>query len=406
VAHGGSPARLEGYRPRLEIADIFRDHAKAFEQAYPMTPEQRRVMRDIIACRTAALGGHLEVCDACGHEQPSFHSCRNRHCPKCQSLNQARWILRRKKRILPTRHFHVVFTLPSALRLVALQNRQVVFNILFHSAAATLIEFGADPKWLGGQLGITAVLHSWTRSLEFHPHLHCIVTDGGLANDGSRWIDGKGKGRFLFPVHAVGIVFRAKFVGAMRQARKEGKLHFSAKCATLADDKAFTRWCDELFNQNWNVYAKRPFGSVENVFEYLGRYTHRVGISNGRLISYDANGVCFYTKEGKTLTLPPLEFIRRFLLHVLPKGFTKIRHFGLMAPANIASKLSLAREHLLRDDRSERTASAHQDTLPVLAVLAPENWADLVKQLTGIDPSLCPKCRKGRMVAHPLPRPP
>lgn len=394
-----SPSKKsEGSRPRLEVADIFREHGEVYRQTYPLSPEQRRVMWDIENCRTAALGGHLDVCEACGHEQPSYNSCRNRHCPKCQSLSQARWIQSRKERVLPTRHFHVVFTLPSALRPLVLQNRRELFSILFQTAARVLQQFGSDPTWLGGQLGITAVLHSWSRSLEFHPHLHCIITDGGLSDDGTRWIHGKGKGRFLFPVHAVANVFRAMFVAALRRARKTGKLQFVGACANLADDNTFACFCDKLFDRNWNVYAKRPFGSVENIFDYLGRYTHRVGISNQRLVSCDKRGVCFYTKDGQTITLPPLEFIRRFLLHVLPKGFAKIRHFGLMAPSNVKTKLNVARE-LLSDDLEQKAPS---DDIPT----SRKQWSDLLQELTGIDPLLCPKCRIGRLVHHPLPRPP
>jgi hypothetical protein len=397
----GSADGLQSRSPRVEVADIFRDHGDSFRQKYPLSPEQRRVMRDIERCRTAALGGHLEACDSCGHEQAFFHSCRNRHCPKCQSLNQARWIQKQKERILPTRYFHVVFTLPEALRSVALENRQALFDILFKTAIATLREFGKDPKWLGGQLGITAVLHTWTRELVFHPHLHGIVTDGGLSLDETQWIEGKGNGRFLFPVHAVSKVFRAKFVAALRRLQKRGKLRFRGECAKLASDEAFARFSDELFSNAWNVYAKRPFGTVENVFEYLGRYTHRVGISNQRLIGYVDSGICFYTKNGKTITLEPLEFIRRFLLHVLPNGFAKIRHFGLMAPANIHGKLAVARA-LLSENIDDKDCSS-QD----IPSSSPKPWAELLWELTSIDPSLCPKCRKGRMRGqHPLPRPP
>jgi len=294
----------------------------------------------------------------------------------------------------------VVFTLPGALRPLARQNRWEVFNILFRIAAATLLEFGSDPRWLGGLLGITAVLHTWTRSLGFHPHLHCIVTDGGLSEDGSRWVNAKGKGKFLFPVEAVAEVFRAKFVAALRRARKAGKLRFVGPCAELAGDKAFASLCDQLFGYKWVVYAKRPFGRVENVFDYLGRYTHRVGISNQRLVSYDDNGVCFYTKNGRTITLPPLEFIRRFLMHVLPKGFTKIRHYGLMAPANVNTKLAVARE-LLSSDKA-----VVPDSPPDDRSTATQDWSELMQDLTGVDPGLCPKCHIGRMVPHPLPRPP
>jgi len=282
-------------------------------------------MRDIETCRTAVLGGHLDVCDACGDARPAYNSCRNRHCPKCQCLRQAKWVADRMERVLPTHHFHVVFTVPEECKPLALRNRIRFFEILFASASHTLLQLGLDPDRCGATLGITAVLHTWTRKLGFHPHLHCIVTGGGLAPDGARWISVKGDGNFLFPVAVIGALFRGKLLAALTRAREHGQLDFDGECADLADPAAFARWKDALYKKNWVVYCKPPFGGAEQVFKYLGRYTHRVGISNQRLRSFDERGVTFATKDGAAVTLAPHEFIRRFLLHVLPRGFVRIR---------------------------------------------------------------------------------
>jgi hypothetical protein len=295
-----SPAPPENNQPRLEIADIFRSHGEIYRHARFISAEQRKAMKAIEACRTAVLGGHLDICNGCGYSRPSYNSCRNRHCPKCQSLAQARWIAERKARILPVRHFHLVFTLPSELQPLAKANRQAVFDILFQSAARTLLQFGTNERWLGAQLGLTLVLHTWSRDLRFHPHVHCVVTDGGLTADGSRWLEGKGKSKFLFPVKALSKVFRAKFVAALVRARASGSLRFPGKCANLASDGEFTTLKGKLFRANWVVYAQRPFLGVEHVFEYLGRYTHRVGISNHRLVSLAEDHVCFRTRGGAT----------------------------------------------------------------------------------------------------------
>lgn len=363
-------------------------------------------MAAISACRTSVLGGHVEVCDQCGHVEISYNSCRDRHCPKCQYMAQARWLEQRKQRILPTHYFHLVFTLPSELRTLAFTNKEVVYKLLFRCAAETLSELAADPKWLGGQLGITAVLHTWTRELKPHPHVHCIVTGGGLAPDGSEWISSSGD--FLFPVRVLSSLFRGKMVSALRKACRAGELDFVGGCAPLSAPAAFNRLMDRLFTKDWVVYAKRPFGGPEKVYEYLGRYTHRVAISNSRLISTEG-GVTFATKEGKSVTLSPDEFIRRFLLHILPKGFVKIRHFGLLAACNATTKLEVARQ--LLEDRGEgetpaliakETASDHEVEADAARVLLTDDWKALLRELTGEDLSLCPRCGEGRMVRLPL----
>ena len=274
----------------------------------------------------------------------TYNSCGDRHCPECQSFSQAKWIEARKQRILPTGYFHTVFTLPAELRSLSRCNPKVVYEILFKAAAETLLALGNDPKHLGGLLGLTAVLHTWTRALDYHPHLHVIVTAGGLSPSGESWLPSK-KG-FLFPVRVLSKLFRGKFLFALNRAREKGMLEFAGDCVDLNENARFSSLIRKLYDTDWVVYCKKPFAGPGAVFEYLGRYTHRVGISNQRLISLDHQGVSFYTKNGNTKTLPPLEFIRRFLMHVLPKGFTKIRHFGLLAPCNVNTKLARAKQLL------------------------------------------------------------
>ena len=331
-------------KPPVRIGDVFRAHGEAYRRTHSLSAAQMRVMGHIEACRTEVLGGHVDTCTRCGHKVASYNSCGDRHCPECQSFSQAKWIEGRKQRILPVGYFHTVFTLPAELRSVARCNPKVVYELLFKAAAETLLELGNDPKHLGGLLGLSAVLHTWTRELDFHPHLHVIVTAGGLAPNGETWISSKPE--FLFPVKVLGKLFRGKFLFALRRAHQKGMLEFAGGCADLDEKERFSSLIGKLYDTDWVVYCKEPFAGPGAVFEYLGRYTHRVGISNQRLISLDDQGVTFYTKGGNTKTLAPLEFIRRFLMHVLPKGFTKIRHFGLLAPCNVNTKLDKAKQHL------------------------------------------------------------
>jgi hypothetical protein len=406
-----APPGQEPRRPRFEIADIFRALGEAYRNSHTLDAVQRRAMRDIETCRTAVLGGHLDVCDACGDERPAYNSCRNRHCPKCQCLRQAMWVAGRMERVLPTHHFHVVFTVPEELKPLALRNRVRFFEILFAAASQTLLQLGADPARLGGLLGITAVLHTWTRELGFHPHLHCIVTGGGLSLDGTRWIPVKGDGEFLFPVGVMGALFRGKLMAALTRARARGQLHFDAPCADLADPAVFARWKDALYKKNWNVYCKPPFGGAEQVFKYLGRYTHRIGISNQRLRTIDERGVTFATKDGAAVTLAHDEFIRRFLLHVLPHAFVKIRHFGLLAPGNVNGKLATARRLLDPTPPDPKLSLAAAPAITALVTLAASSgepppfpaWRDLFLKLTGIDLGRCRVCGQGNVVRHPLP---
>jgi len=396
LCHRDAPATDPPGRPLIEVADVFHAHGETYRQSHALTAGQRKVMRAIELCRTEALGGHLDVCPDCALERPAYNSCRDRHCPKCQSLAQARWLEQRLERILDTHYFHVVFTMPAALRPLARANRQLLFNLLFASASRTLLDLGDDPKRLGARLGITGVLHTWTRELTFHPHLHCIVTGGGLAPDGDAWVPLSR--RFIFPVRVLGDLFRGKLLDGLRRLRGDGSLRFTGGAADLANSDAFDQLLNRLYRTSWVVYAKRPFAGVQHVFRYLGRYTHRVGISNHRLQTFDDNGVRFATKNGKAVTVAPLEFIRRFLDHVLPAGFTKIRHFGLFAASNVNTKLEKARS-LLADRVPEHGKPEPESEAGDAAPAA--TWQELLLRLTGVDPRLCPNCG-GTLIHRPL----
>jgi hypothetical protein len=378
-------------RPHLEVADIVRAHGEAFARAHVLLPEQHDVLRDIARCRTAALGGHVDVCDACGYSRNSYNSCRNRHCPKCQSLAQAHWLEQRMKHILPVHYFHVVFTLPSQLHDIARYNREKIYNLLLACSAEALLDLGRDSHRLGAQLGITSVLHTWTRELLFHPHAHCIVTGGGLSLDEQRWVHTRPD--FLFPVRILGALFRGKFLARLVQAYDKGELRLEGRAARLSDPRRFARLRDKLYRKRWVVYCKPPFGGPEQVFRYLGRYTHRVGLSNHRLVSLDERGVTFRTRDSGTVTVSPNEFLRRFMLHVLPKGFVKIRHYGLMAPSNVATKLATARALLGAPATTEPSVKG-----------APRDFREVLLALTGIDLRFCPRCG-GALSRLPLARP-
>ncbi len=400
-SHRDAPATARPARPHVEVADIFRAHGERYRQSHALSGDQLKVMRAIERCRTEALGGHLDVCRACGFERPAYNSCRNRHCPKCQSLTQARWLDKRLQRILPTHYFHVVFTLPATLRPLARANRERIFELLFDCGPRALLDLGDDPERLNARLGITAVLHTWTRELKFHPHLHCIVTGGGLAPSGDSWRPCSR--RFLFPVQVIGEVFRGKVITGLRRLRNNGQLRYGGGAAPLADDVAFDRLLNNLKETSWVVYAKRPFAGPEHVFRYLGRYTHRVGISNHRLQAFDDRGVRFATKDGKSVTVAPLDFIRRFLDHVLPTGFTKIRHFGLFASTNVNTKLEQARNLLAADGAEDANPQAVADE--DVSTDGTVSWFELLLRLTGIDPRQCPHC-SAALARRPLPSTP
>ena len=399
-AHARCSSGVKVVRPAVEVADIFRRHLDGYRQRHALTPAQQDAARAIIACRTAALGGHLDRCTSCGFETPAYNSCRNRHCPKCQALSQARWVESRLQRILPVHYFHLVFTLPSDLHRLAYNNRVAIFALLFRSAADTLLTLAVDSKWLGedAQLGITAVLHTWTRELCFHPHVHCIVTGGGLAHDKSQWRPAPRD--FLLPVDVVGALFRGKFMAGLQELLDEGGLHDDVP------DRAARRRRQRLYKTSWVVYAKRPFGGPEQVFRYLGRYTHRVAISNARIVTADDQTVVFRTRGSDTASLSPTEFIGRFLQHILPSRFVKIRHFGLMSSGNVNGSLEQARALLpAADTAAGATAGDHDDDdLPSANRLDPDlPWPALLLALTGQDVLLCPRCQQHTMVRQLLP---
>jgi hypothetical protein len=324
-------------RPPLEVADLIRIAGDAFieRNRHWLSWKHVKVLWAIARCRTAALGGHLDQCTRCGHRAISYNSCRNRHCPKCQTSARERWIAARQRELLPTRYVHVVFTLPRELAPLALQNKKVIYDLLFRASAETLLEVARDPRHLGAEIGFFSVLHTWSQKLQLHPHVHCVIPAGGLSLDHTRWM--KSRCRFFLPVKVLSRVFRGKFVAALQRAFREGQLRFHGSLALLAQPKIFAASLRPLFRKDWVVYAKRPFGGPEYVLQYLGRYTHRVAISNHRLVSLADGKVTFRWRdsadhnEQKLMTLPLDEFLRRFLLHLLPNRFVRIRNFGFLA---------------------------------------------------------------------------
>jgi hypothetical protein len=341
-------------RPALEVADIFRNHGAAWRAANRghVSLGQLKVMSAIERCRTAALGGHVLRCDDCAHTVIAYSSCRNRHCPKCQGAAAKAWLGEREAELLPVGYFHVVFTLPAAIADIAYQNKAVVYDLLFKASAETVLTIAADPKRLGARIGITAVLHSWGSTMTHHPHVHMIVPGGGIALDGKRWVSSRP--RYLLPVPVLRKLFRRLMLEKLLASHKAGELQFFGKQAPLAEYKAFAAYLMPLRRIKWYVYTKPPFGGPQAVLAYLARYTHRVAISNSRLIAADETGVTFRYKDYrikgpgryKTMTLATSEFIRRFLSHVLPKGFHRIRHYGLLAGANKTEIIARAREFI------------------------------------------------------------
>jgi hypothetical protein len=352
----------------LEVADIFRHEGPAWRAAHEghLNRDQLKVMGAIAACRTAALGGHAERCGDCGHQRVAYNSCRNRHCPKCQAAARTQWLAERQAELLPVPYFHVVFTLPKDIGKIAFQNKATVYNILFAAAAETLRTIAADPKHLGAEIGVVAVLHSWGQALTHHPHLHCVVPGGGLAPDGERWV--ACRPRFFLPVPVLSCLFRRLFLERLRCAFDAGHLKFFAELAHLAEPAAFARLIRPLAKRCWVVYAKRPFGSPEQVLAYLGRYTHRVAITNSRLTAFENHRVTFRWKDYRhdhprqqLMTLDADEFMRRFLLHVLPTGFHRIRHYGFLANGHRADKLALCRRLLQVQPEAETGAATTDD---------------------------------------------
>ena len=378
-----------------EVADIVRRHGDAYRRAHEghLGRTERRVMSAIAACRTAALGGHVEACDDCGATRIAYNSCRNRHCPKCQGLARAQWLAARQAELLPVPYFHVVFTLPPEAATIAFQNKAVVYAILMRTAAETLSTIAGDPQHLGAEIGITAVLHTWGQTLQHHPHVHCVVSGGGPSLDGARWIACR-KGFFL-PVRVLSRLFRRLFLAELYRAFDAGSLVFCGDLVRQAQPAAFARWLDTLRRLDWVVYAKPPFGGPKQVLAYLGRYTHRVAIANSRLLAFDEGTVQFTWKDyrhgGKTkvMALGAFEFIRRFLLHTLPDGFHRIRHYGFLANGTRAERLAQCRRLL---------------DVPVTSVGAESPDAHDAHELTWRDFAVCPVCGGAMQRVASVPR--
>ena len=348
-------------RPPVEVADIIRSAGESFVERSRrwITWQHRKVLLAILRCRTAVLGGHRDRCADCGHVAISYNSCGNRHCPRCQGNACLRWLRAREAELLPTRYVHAVFTLPRELAPLALQNKRVIFNLLFHASAETLLKVARNPRHLGAEIGFFSVLHTWDQRLLFHPHVHCILAAGGLAPDHARWI--RSSHGFFLPIKVLSRVFRGKFAAGLKAAFHSGDLHFHGTLLHLAEPHAFRAWLRTLFRHDWVVYAKRPFGGPEHALRYLGAYTHRVAISNYRLVALDDGKVTFRWRDSahgnkkKLMTLPVDEFLRRFLLHLLPRGFVRIRNFGFLANRRRASLLPLC--HQLLSVSTENTAA-------------------------------------------------
>lgn len=386
-------------RPKLEVADVLRRYGEAYRESHnaSLATGQRRVMTAIELCRTAALGGHMEQCDECGHQRNAFNSCRDRHCPKCQSLTRAEWLEERQSELLDCEYFHIVFTLPEDIAAIAYQNKEVVYDILFRATVETLSTIAADPKHLGAEIGFFAVLHTWGQNLLHHPHLHCVVPGGGITPGGKEWI-GCRRGFFL-PVRVLSRLFRRIFLKYLKKAFDTGKLQFFNSSQPLGERLAFVRYLAKAQSSEWVVSAKAPFAGPEQVLDYVGRYTHRVAISNNRLLDIDDGQVSFRWKDyrqdsqQKTMTLSADEFIRRFLLHVLPNGFRRIRYYGFLANRYRREKLAQCR-HLLGMRAQEATA-----------VAPPKDYRDRYEELTGCTLRKCPQCHRGHMVVvEMLPR--
>jgi hypothetical protein len=381
-------------RPKREVGDVFRRYGDAYRQQHAgfLSTAQRRVMSAIERCRTAALGGHLEQCDQCGYRRNAYNSCRNRHCPKCQSLARAHWIEDRQAELLDTEYFHVVFTLPEEIAAIAYQNKKVVYDILFRATSETLCTIAADPKHLGAEIGFFAVLHTWGQNLLHHPHLHCVVPGGGLSPDGTRWV--ACRPGFFLPVRVLSRLFRRLFLEFLEKAFYDGQLQFFSSLEELYNRPAFLRYLGPLHKSEWVVYAKAPFAGPQQVLDYVGRYTHRVAISNNRLVDIEDGQVQFrykdYRHDGqqKTMTLSADEFIRRFLLHVLPNGFQRIRYYGFLSNRHRQEKLQQCRQ-LLGMARLEEPAST-EETEP--------DYRDRYEALTGSSLWECPVCHQGRMI--------
>jgi hypothetical protein len=378
-------------RPALELAGILRQYGEAYRKTHQLPLPQLRVMRAIEVCRTAALGGHVEECGQCDYTRISYNSCRNRHCPKCQNGERAKWLEARKSELLPVEYFHVVFTIPEELARIAFYNREAVYGILFGAASATLLTIARDPKHFGAEIGFFAILHTWGQTLQHHPHVHCVVPGGGLSRDYERWVGCKPG--FFLPVRVLSCLFRRLLIEALEQAFQNGELQFCGEIEALSDCAAFAQYLAPLRQKEWVVYAKPPFGGPHQALEYLGRYTHRTAISNERILAINNGEVTFQWKDyrdhkhkqkSRTMTLDADEFVRRFLIHTLPPGFQRIRYFGFLANRHRKDKLQRCRELL---------------ATPLIELLPePVACRILLAALTIGFPTRCPKCKTGIMI--------
>lgn len=383
-------------RPALEVADVIRQHGEAFlaRSGSSLSHAQKKALHDLALCRTAALGGHVERCLDCGHDRIAYNSCRNRHCPKCQAQSRARWLERETKHLLPVEYHHVVFTLPAEFSELALANPAVVYGVLFQAASATLRDVAANPKHLGAQVGVLMVLHTWGQNLHHHPHVHCVVSGGGLSCNAAAVVDAEPRWvtcrpGFFLPVNILSLVYQGKFLDGLRQAFAAGRLKFPGTLTALRDDNVFDEWLKPLESKAWVVYSEPPFGGPEQVLKYLARYIHRVAISNHRLVKLEAGQVTFHYKDyadgrrTKTMTLAGEEFLRRFVQHVLPSGFVKVRHYGLLANRQREAKLALSRRLLM-----------------VVLLLTP--WLKVGPGAEPMRERTCPQCGSKRLVRLPL----
>lgn len=365
---------IKPQKPRLEVADILQKHIRDYRNTYPLWPDQHRIVSDMLNCRTAKLGGHIERCNHCGAERIMYHSCRNRHCPKCQQIPRERWLEGRKSELLPVTYFHIVFTLPHELNSLILNNKSVMLNILFKAVSKTLLQFGENE--LGGKLGFVAVLHTWDQKLKAHFHLHCLVAGGAVCSKSKRWIPCKDN--YLFNQEALSLVFRGKFIGHLTHATHCGKLNFG---------DGYQQFKNKLYKHKWVVSVREPIKQAQHVLEYLARYTHRVAIANSRLTALKDGRVSFRYKDRKNnrlkeTTISAVTFIRRFLLHTLPQGFVRVRHYGFLANRNRRANLNFIRRLL---------------KLPAQVLTMAHSLKEMMVKLTGIDITLCPLCKKGTM---------
>jgi predicted Zn-ribbon and HTH transcriptional regulator len=375
--------------PTLEVADVILEHGAEYLRTHRLPLRHLRALREIALCRTAVLGGHVDRCDECGYERISYNSCRNRHCPKCGSLAKEKWLRARKQELLAVPYFHIVFTLPDDLNALALINQREIYTLLFQAAGETVLQLGRDRKHLGAEVGMIEVLHTWGQNLMDHPHVHCIVTGGGLSEDGTRWIGSRES--FFIPVRVLSRVFRGKFLEQLKKAYHGGQLKCIGRAKELENRENFQSLLNDLYNKEWIVYAKRPFGGPEQVLNYLGRYTHRVAIANHRLVGMADGKVSFRWRDyrdhdrEKIMTLEASEFLRRFLLHILPDGMCKIRYYGFLSNRKRKERLDKCRRLL---------------DMPKRAREADSTWQEMLLELKGIDVLLCPSCHEGRMVSE------